>query len=314
MKKFVALTLLLCMVLSLAACTDKCSKDPGDTTPETTTPGTTAPENTTPEITMQKIYDAGQVGAMFQNHQSVYIQEKANGEVFSEKYLTKEYAYLYYPDEEFAWEEYLTDDARYVRSSGDELRYLYIAPDGVTNDFTSERAIYYSSIFEAEGYDEIIESVTQKDNCITVISSLSQESLAEMAEYGVVSYKSEYTLDAKTLEVMSLTTECTYDGGTVDRMVTEFTYDVDAPEKLGELLKYANQTEDLRKVTIVSNPGTDKEVSQGFQIPNGLIVGFTFDDAFEDKVEFYTDAACTEAYDPYAATESALTVYVKWIA
>lgn len=25
-------------------------------------------------------------------------------------------------------------------------------------------------------------------------------------------------------------------------------------------------------------------------------------------------AACTEAYDPYADAESALTVYVKWIA
>lgn len=28
--------------------------------------------------------------------------------------------------------------------------------------------------------------------------------------------------------------------------------------------------------------------------------------------EFYTDAACTEAYDPYADTDSDLTIYVKW--
>ena len=74
----------------------------------------------------------------------------------------------------------------------------------------------------------------------------------------------------------------------------------------------ANQTEDLRKITVVSNPGAEKEVSQDFQIPKGLIVGFTYGDDFVDQVEFYTDAACTETFDPYTDTESDLTVYVKW--
>jgi hypothetical protein len=74
----------------------------------------------------------------------------------------------------------------------------------------------------------------------------------------------------------------------------------------------ANQTEDLRKITVVSNPGTEKEVSQDFQIPKGLNIGFTYGDEFVDKVEFYTDAACTEAFDPYMDAEADLTVYVKW--
>ena len=77
-------------------------------------------------------------------------------------------------------------------------------------------------------------------------------------------------------------------------------------------LKYANQTEDLRNVTVVSNPGTEKELTQNFQIPKGLIIGFSWEDAFTDKVELYADAACTESYDPYANTDSDLTVYVKW--
>ena len=42
------------------------------------------------------------------------------------------------------------------------------------------------------------------------------------------------------------------------------------------------------------------------------IIGFEYDDELEDAVEFYTDAACTESYDPYADTDSDLTVYVKW--
>jgi hypothetical protein len=28
---------------------------------------------------------------------------------------------------------------------------------------------------------------------------------------------------------------------------------------------------------------------------------------------FYTDAACTESYDPYVNTDSDLTIYVKWV-
>ena len=34
--------------------------------------------------------------------------------------------------------------------------------------------------------------------------------------------------------------------------------------------------------------------------------------AFADAVEFYTDAACTKGYDPFADTDSDLTVYIKW--
>ena len=68
----------------------------------------------------------------------------------------------------------------------------------------------------------------------------------------------------------------------------------------------------MRNVTVVTNPGTEKEVSQSFQIPKGMIIGFTWDDLYEDKVELYADAACTEAYDPYVDADSDLTVYIKW--
>ena len=55
-------------------------------------------------------------------------------------------------------------------------------------------------------------------------------------------------------------------------------------------------------------PGTEKEISQSFQIPKGLIIGFTWDDAFEDQVELYIDSACPEAYDPYMNTDSDLNL------
>ena len=62
MKKIVALILLLCMVLSLAACGKV-------------------------EITMQEIYDAVQTEALLKNHQSVYIRDELDGEILNEKYL-----------------------------------------------------------------------------------------------------------------------------------------------------------------------------------------------------------------------------------
>ena len=78
-------------------------------------------------------------------------------------------------------------------------------------------------------------------------------------------------------------------------------------------LEYANQTEDLRNITIISHPGTEKEVSQNFQSPKGLLVVFCSASNFEPTFELYTDAACTELYDVYADTDSDLTIYVKWI-
>ena len=285
MKRIVTLILLLCMILTLAACGKV-------------------------KIAMQEIYDANQTEDMLQNHQSISIQDAMDGKVWAEKYLTKEYAYEHFPDEEFDWAQFMTDDANYTYSSGDYLRYLFIAPDGVTNDFASECAEIYASVLSAEIVDETIESATKKDGHITVKSLLGEELLA--VEDGLTSGKTEYVLDAKTHELISVITDYTYEDGTAFQVATEVTYDAEAPEMLEVFLKYVNQTEDLRNVTVVSNPGTEKEVSQSFQIPKGLIIGFTWDDAFEDKVEICSDAACTEAYDPYADTESDLTIYVKW--
>lgn len=302
MKKITGIILLLCMVLALVACTDH-----GSTTPETTTP-----ENTAHEITMQEIYDANKTEVVLENHQSVYVLDAMDGEVYGEKYLTKEYSYVHYPDAEYDWAQFMTDNASYAYSSGAYLCYLYIAPEGVTNDFASDRAELGAPVLGLDIVDETIESVSQEDGSIIVKSYLGQEILADMAELGVSDCKNEYVLEAENYELISVIRDYTYADGTAFRSTTEVTYDAEAPEMYEEFLKYANQTEDLRKITVVSNPGTEKEVSQDFQIPKGLNIGFTYGDEFADKVEFYTDAACTEAFDPYMDAESDLTVYVKW--
>ena len=288
MKKIITLILLLCMILSLSACGKV-------------------------EITIQEINDANQTDVLLKNHQSVYIRDEMDGENLGEVYLSKDYVFNYMPGVESDWMEFLTDDARYSLAGDDYVYYVFITPDGV-GDFTSERAERSASAAlcaDAEG--EIIESVSKKDGRITVKTFLGEDVIAaEQEEFGVTSSKSELVLDAKNHEIISFTNDFTYDDGSAIHVISEVTYDVDAPELVKTILAYENQMENLRNVTVVSNPGTDKEESKSIQTPKGLIIGLEFDDEFASAVEFYTDAACTESYDPYVGTDSDLTIYVKW--
>lgn len=287
MKKIVAFILLTCMVLSF----DACGKV---------------------EITMQEIYDAAKTEALLKDHESVYIRNAMDGELWREIYLTEDYVFDYIPDEEFPYVKFMTDDVSYRYDSGKYLLYLFITPDGV-GDFAGERAETYSMLVVGEdSLDDIIESVEKKDGRITVKTVLSEKTLESWAELGVTAGKFEYVLDAKSREILSVICDYTNDDGSVLNTATELTYDAEAPEMLKEFLKYESQTENLRNVTVISNPGTDKEESKTIQAPKGLIIGFEFSEDFEAAVEFYTDAACTVAYDPFADVDSDISIYVKW--
>ena len=140
---------------------------------------------------------------------------------------------------------------------------------------------------------------------------MNQKTIEDMAEFGITAGKFEYVLDAKTREIVALKGDYTYDDGTSYHMDSEVSYDADAPERVRELLKYANETENLRNITVVSNPGTEKEVSQSIQAAKGLVIGFRYEDD-DYMFDVYADAACTELYDPYVDTDSDQTIYVKW--
>lgn len=289
MKKFVALVLLLCMVLTLAACAKM-------------------------SVSMQEIYDATQTEAMLKNHQSVSIRDKMDGELFNERYLTKEYIFDYVPNAESDWAEFVTDNSCYSYLGGAYVRYLPITPDGVSDGFASYRAEHYASvILDAETVDEVITSVSKNDGRFYAKSVLSQKILESLAEFGVTSGNFEYVLDAKTREILSIEGNYTYNDDSTHQMTSEISYDAEVPEMVKTFLEYENQTENLRTITVVTNPGTDKEASQSVQVPKDLLVGLRYYEDSEYTFEVYTDAACTEAYDPYADTASDLTIYVKWV-
>jgi hypothetical protein len=311
MKKIVAFILLMCMVLTFAACTDN-----KNTTSETTTPENTAPENDTsegtkPNITLQEVHDATLIETMLKNRQSISTRDTMGGGFWRERYLTKEYIYICFPGVggEPDWEEFITDDAYYYYDDNGCVCYLSITPDGVS-DFAGLRAEYYAeTILGEDTPKDSIESVSQKDGYITVKSFCAQEVMEELGE---ISGKFEYVLDAKTRELLSVVSDYTFDDGTSFSSGAEISYDAEVPEMVKTFLKYMNQTEDLRNITVVSNPGTENEKNESAQVPKGLIVGFRYNKDSEHEFKCYIDDACTVLYDPYGDTDSDLTIYVKW--
>jgi hypothetical protein len=268
------------------------------------------------EITMQDIYEASRTEALLKNHESVYVQNKNDGVPYSESYLAQDYIYHYYGEEASDWSEFLTDDAYYDYFDGDYARVFPVSPDGV-RDIASYRAEYYDSLLLApDTVYETIESVSEKDGHITVVSFFDQQALENKVIEGLTVCHCEYVLDAKNFEIISYSGDIAYDNGIAYHMASEVSYDAEAPERINVFLEYANQTEDLRNITVVSNPDTEKEISQSFRAPKGLLVAFTSAGNFEATFEVYTDAACTELYDPYTDTDidtdSDLTIYVKW--
>jgi hypothetical protein len=79
-----------------------------------------------------------------------------------------------------------------------------------------------------------------------------------------------------------------------------------------KLVKYAQQTEDMRTVTIVFNPGAANEKTEGVQVPKGLQVEFYADSSDENPYTLYADAACTQVMELDTDVNSDLTVYIKW--
>ena len=264
-------------------------------------------------ITLREIYDACQTEALLRNHESVTLRNQMDGELFNVQYLTKDYAFHFIPSTEGDWAEFMTDNAYYACLEEVYVCYLPVSPAGVGDGYAAERAAKYGSvILGEEALEDTIESVEIKDGRITVTSVLNSETLAILAAEGITAGKSEYVLDANTREMISIKIDYIYGDGSVFCVIAELNYDEEAPEMLEQFLGYGNQTENLRKITVISNPGTGEEVSQTVQIPKGVVAGFNFADEVADAFCAYTDAACSESYDPYADTESDLTVYVKW--
>ena len=295
MKKIISFILLLCMVLASAACADTGSK--------------------MPEITLQEVYEAGKdYAALMGDHESMHILITSNGNALMEDYLAKDYSYSvgFAEYTGFNYAIFLTGHIYHNYADNTYLSTVILAPDGI---------IDMKEYFVLEGEKTIISlemanhddaSIIEKDGAIIVTCIADMNEIAAMGEE-FVSCEEIYTLDAKTREMTSVRAVCTYEDGTVVELIATITRDVEMPEGLNPFLAYEQETENLRTITIVSNPGTENEKADSIKIPKGMHVACVPDTRITDKFfAMYSDAACTQLIEENGDPNSDVTIYIKW--
>ena len=250
MKKIISFILLLCMVLSVAACADN---------------GSTMPESTTPEITLQEVYEAGKdYAALLGDHENVYILATSNGAVIREEYLAKDCYYSFY-DAKYVnlgvdFTDYITEHAQYSYFNNTYARVATLAQSGLI-DLKAHLDMIKTGSFISSMMLGGTSAITEKDGSIIVTCIADAKDIAVMGE-GIVSCEESYTLDAKNREMTAVKTVCTYEDGTIEETITTITRDVEIPEGMKPFLAYEQETENLRTVTIISNPGTENEKTE----------------------------------------------------
>ena len=258
-------------------------------------------------ITMQQVYDAHLTSSMLANHESVSVVQKENGEVFVSHYITKDYGY----EDSLAWSAFSTDHSFYYNQNGAYSRVVFIGPDGPI-DLAEYRASLFDSVaLSPTTLMEKIQSTTEAEGKLTVVSEVGSKDLEELGE-GQTEGRFEYVLDAATHEPILDKGHYVFEDGTVIDDVTEFTYDAPVPEAVEGFLAVDGQKEDLRTVTFVFEPGTEKEKTLTVQGPRGIAIGLMAMTGEMDVYQMYDDAACTQVHVATGDNTIDATVYVKW--
>lgn len=266
-------------------------------------------------ISLNEVYEAGSLPTLLEKHDSVYVQRTENDEVYEEEYFSKEYSYTFYsytPESEYAF--FLTNHSYYMYFKNMDVRIIILTPDGMIGMESLFAEEIDENIFSENLLNDTIVSVTEKDGKIIVRSVSDSEELAIYEAQGWILGEEDTVLDAKTREVIfekasytKIETGETYEGATY------IIYDGDIPESMKKFVEYDKQTDNLRIVTIVSNPGAENEKTESIQVPKGLQVAISdLADVEEPLYTLYADAACTQTFEGEWDVNSDITIYVKW--
>lgn len=168
-----------------------------------------------------------------ENHESVYVRYSESGNLYEEKYLSKEYSYSSMDGVVYGLASdllsFTSEHTFYTYYDGEYIRSLLISPDGLSDD--KYHMLKDAGFALEEGtLQETIQSVKKKDGRIIVTSFESPEAIEASEMGGLVSYNAEYVLDAKTHELISVKDVIEYDDGTVYNVGVDFIYDAEIPE------------------------------------------------------------------------------------
>lgn len=293
MRKIITFALLLCVTLTFAACANK--------------------ESSTPEITIQSLYDATNVPSLLEKYDSVHIQRSENSKIYEEEYLSKEYRYIDSRNDKNAYGIFSTDHSHYMYYDNMYVQTITLTSDGIADMkslFAEELNI---NIYSTNLLNDTLTSVTEKDGQIIVKTVSDQEELDSYKAEGWTLGEDEHVLDAKTLKLIyEKTSYSKTETGENYEGVMRITYGGEIPESMKKFLEFDQQTENLRTVTVVSNPGASNEKTDTINSPKGLNVVFSNLADDEKTYTLYADAACTQVFEEDSDFNSDLTVYVKW--
>ena len=264
-------------------------------------------------ISLQEVYEAGKdYNSLLGDHESVFIHVTSGGNVIWEEYFSNQYCYSYYSS------EYLDIGFEYSSFSNGKDQYyciddvytlgISIAPSGMV-DISDIFSLAGSSSFIADAMLNDAATIIQKDGFIIVSCTADLDEI--YTDENVVSCVETYTIDAKTREMVAVKTTYTFDDGSIDEGVVTITRDGEIPEGMKPYVEYTQQTEDLRTITIVSNPGADNEKTESVQVVKGLLVEISPDYLIEEPFTLYADADCTQVFED-SDLNADVTVYVKW--
>jgi hypothetical protein len=267
-------------------------------------------------VSLQEVYEAGKsFSVLLGDRENVFVQVTSDGKLVWEEYLSKQYSYSFYDDEYmdmgFDYASFATNTNVYYWFENVYALEVTLTPSGMVEKTDTLALVGMSSFISPAMLSGKNASITTKDGGI-VVSIAADEDEIEMIGDGVVSCVETYTIDATTGEMIAVKTIYTYEDGTVEEGVVTIVRDAEAPDGMKPFLTYVQETENLRTVTIVSNPGTESEKTESIRVPVGLQVSLAPDWEIEEPFALYADAACTQTFESDWDVNSDLTVYVKW--
>ena len=221
------------------------------------------------------------------------------------QYVDKDMIYALYPD----WAGlYLDSTLRYI-AFGDTLAGALVVQQEPIIHEARDNIVF--SIADTE----TIKSCEEKDGKLYVTTELSAEQSVELvAKDGYTCgagehLRVEYVLDAKTSTVLSNKTFLVAeDGAKRDYCTFTVEYNAAKPEQAQAMYELATATENLRTLTIITDPDTASEQSFSIRLPKGDAVQPYPAEGYQTM---FTDRACTEPLTTAVDRNTDCTLYMK---
>ncbi len=261
-------------------------------------------------VTMEKMMEKGVHSTIIDTYGSykmtTTIAETGDGYV---EYHNKNTSYVEFL-KEGACQLYIDSELKYEMADGDMYAYLFVDTETYTlpggDNYLYDPESIKETIKETktEGDKQIVETEMPKE----IVDKILEAEGTENTEY--VSGKAIYELQKDDLSLLSLKSYMVNkDGDETLYGTLDVEYGIDSmPDNAKKMYEAATQTENLRKVTIVTNPGTEEEKSWETDVPKGIKVSIYTGDGYKGM---YLDKECTQEAPTATNFDEDVTYYMK---